>query len=215
MNLDYPLAIQRPGPHHKAWAYVNTIMGVICHSMEGYEEGAWSQLDGDAEVSWHFSIMQDGAVYQHYRLDESPWHAGSKAQNLRLIGIEHEGVKGEPLTPLQLKASVALVRWIAREARWEGLQRGVNLLEHHEVNPATQCPSGRIPWAAYTEEDDVQLRDLDQREEQILGAALPLNAGNWLSGANGNKGAQMVVGSSPRQVLITITDEDWNKAAGA
>ena len=156
-ELWYPDAIRDPAPTSKTWQLVNTFQGVILHSMEGYWPAARAMLMGSAEVSWHYSILQDGSVHAHYRLDESPWHAGSKAQNLRLIGVEHEGVKGEPLTPLQLKASVALVRWIAREARWEGLQRGTTLMEHHEVNPATQCPSGRIPWAAYTEEEAVEV----------------------------------------------------------
>ena len=96
--MEYPGATQRPGPAWKVWPTANAIAGVILHSMEGAEAGAWSVLDGPLQASWHFSVMRDGRVFQHYPLDASPWHAGSRAQNVRLVGIEHEGQAGEPLT---------------------------------------------------------------------------------------------------------------------
>lgn len=153
--MKYPEAIWQPGPTWKVWSEDNAIAGVIEHSMEGEDEGAWSVLNGDTQASWHFSVMYDGAVFQHYGLSSTPWHAGSKAQNIRLIGVEHEGRKGEPLTPAQLKASVALTRWIARQGGWR-MERGKTLFEHREVSNTT-CPNGRIPWEYYTEEDDVEV----------------------------------------------------------
>lgn len=62
------------------------------------------------------------------------------------------------------------------------------------------------------EEEDVETRDLTQREEQVLAKALPLRGANWLSGANGARGAEMVAGSSPRRVVITIPDDQWAEA---
>lgn len=150
-----PFAIQKPGPANKVWPDVNTVEGVICHSAEGYEAGLWAQLYGPA-VSWHFTVLKDGRIFQHYPLTASTWHAGSHGQNARLIGIEHEGVAGEPLTPVQLASSVGLVRWLAGVAQWGRLERGKNLFEHHEVNPSTNCPSGRIPWDKYTMEVPLQ-----------------------------------------------------------
>lgn len=131
--------------------------------MEGYEAGAWSVLDGNAQASWHFSVMQDGRVFQHYDITEGCWHAGARAANLRLIGIEHEGRSGEPFTEAQIQASTALVAWIARERGWKPV-RDATLVEHWKVPGAvTTCPNGRIPWSRY-EEDDVQIRALDQAE---------------------------------------------------
>lgn len=160
--MRYPEAIWQPGPAWKVWPERNAIAGVIEHSMEGEEEGAWSQLNGSAEVSWHFSVMYDGAVFQHYELDASPWHAGSKARNVTLIGVEHEGRKGEPLTPAQVKSSVALTRWVARQGGWR-MERHKTLFEHNEVS-STSCPNGRIPWSAYEEEELAGLRQPNQSE---------------------------------------------------
>ena len=118
--------------------------------MEGYEGGAWSQLDGNAQAAWHFSCMADGRVFQHYPIDQSPWHAGNKAGNVTLIGIEHEGVAGEALTPQQLAASKALVSWLAAECGWVATRApgSRTLYEHNEIGTTT-CPNGRIPWLEY------------------------------------------------------------------
>lgn len=161
----YPQAIVRPGPAWKLWADTNSRRGAILHSAEGYEGGLWSQLDGPAQVSWHFSILQNGDVLQHFGIDQSPWHAGNKAGNTSLIGIEHEGITGEPLTPPQLNASRALVRWLADECGWTASRQPgrMTLFEHREINPQTTCPNGRIPWVAY-EEDEVRAIPLDQAE---------------------------------------------------
>lgn len=158
MSLYYPGCVQMPGPTHKVWPEENSCDGVILHSAEGYRAGLESQLR-DAEVSWHFTVYQDGTVEQHYPLTASCWHAGSKASNVRLIGVEHEGVAGEPLTAAQLLASVALVRWLQSECGWGQLARGVNLYEHREVNSGTNCPSGRIPWERYTAPADRFTKD--------------------------------------------------------
>jgi hypothetical protein len=205
----YPEAIWYPDPTPNAYSGVNPAAGVILHSAEGYRNGLWLGIENPG-VSWHFSILYDGSVWQHHPLTSRVWHAGSEWGNENLIGIEHEGVVGEPLTPMQLKSSVALTRWIARQGGWR-MERGKTLFEHREVS-STTCPNGRIPWDAYVEEDEVNTRDLTQREEQVLGKALPLRAGDWLAGANGAQGAEMVVGSSPRRVVITIPDDQWAEA---
>lgn len=155
----YPGATWRPGPDWKTWGQTNSGAGVLLHSMEGYEAGAWSVLDGNAPASWHFSVMTDGAVYQHYDLKASCWHAGGRASNQQLIGIEHEGMKGQPLTDAQLASSVGLVRWLSQELGWE-MRRGETMLEHREApGAATTCPNGRIPWEAYVPENDPNRED--------------------------------------------------------
>lgn len=171
----YPAAVQRPGPAGKVWPDVNTVAGVICHSMQGnYDPGALSVLDDESltdnhyrAASWHFSILRDGTVIQHYALNASPFHAGNHAANARLIGIEHEGGPpdnlSEPLTAQQTVASVALVRWIAQQAGW-AMARHITLLEHNETT-STVCPSGRIPWKwYYPEEDEMDVTKLTGSE---------------------------------------------------
>jgi hypothetical protein len=115
--------------------------------MEGSWNAANQMLNGQSAVSWHFSVLKDGTVFQHYPTTSACWHSGSPANNNKYIGIEHEGKAGEPLTESQLKSSVGLVKWLAAEEGWV-LERGSTLFEHNELY-LTACPSGRIPWGYY------------------------------------------------------------------
>jgi N-acetyl-anhydromuramyl-L-alanine amidase AmpD len=151
MKLWYPAASKYHGPMFKTDGIRPWSDGVVLHSAEGYEAGMQSVLANHPENSWHFSIYKDGLVEQHYRADQYCWHA--KGGNAHLIGVEHEGVVGEPLTKLQRAASVALVRWLVAEKWIPGYDRSGQaqaLWEHNEVKgSSTACPSDRIPWAAY------------------------------------------------------------------
>jgi N-acetyl-anhydromuramyl-L-alanine amidase AmpD len=119
--------------------------------MEGAYGGALTVLTGNSQASWHFSVLKDGRVIQHYPTTAACWHAGGPVANNKFIGIEHEGRVGEALTPEQLASSVGLVRWIAQEEGWL-MARHVTMFEHNEVYN-TACPSGRIPWEAYVPDD--------------------------------------------------------------
>ena len=178
--MRYPEAIWYPDPTPNVYSGVNPAAGVICHSAEGYRNGLWIGIE-QPSVSWHFSILYDGSVWQHHDLTSRVWHAGSAWGNQNLIGIEHEGLIGEPLTPAQVKASVTLTRWIARQGGWR-MERGKTLFEHNEVS-STSCPNDRIPWEAYVEEDGVELRALTQSEaiSKVLEAAQAVgpDEGQW------------------------------------
>jgi len=143
----YPWAAAEPGPNWKTGAgdgrTVRDNKGAVLHSAEGYLEGAVSVLHGPRQASWHFTLCQDGRVFQHYPLEAITWHAG--AANDDYVGIEHEGVAGQPLTPPQIEAGVNLLKWIALQDDWPAFERSVTLFEHNEFM-ATSCPSGRIPW---------------------------------------------------------------------
>ena len=151
---NYPPALQRPGPATSTGRYLNgasqnAMAGALLHSAEGGEAGLWERLDSGV-VSWPFSILKSGVVLQHYPIEAVCWHAGSRQWNECLIGIEHEGKAGEPLTAVQLFSSVMLVRWLAHECGWAPSRVAPQTLyEHREVNPSTACPSGRIPWWEY------------------------------------------------------------------
>ena len=160
--MNYPPAVQRSGPGWKTGyppIYKNGGRGVVCHSMVGSYAGAMNRLASQDRASWHFSVTKAGTVYQHYRVDEITWHAGSPRWNQALIGIEHEGGapgnESEPLTPAQRDASVALVRWLSQQCGFP-LVRRVGLWEHNELYQ-TACPSGRIPWQFYEEEEEMAI----------------------------------------------------------
>lgn len=151
MSVWYPSAERYDGPAWKVNGVTNRSEGVVLHSMEGSYGGALTVLTGNSQASWHFSVLKDGRVIQHYPTTSACWHAGSPVANNKFIGIEHEGRVGEALTPEQLASSVGLVRWIAQEEGWL-MARHVTMFEHNEVYN-TACPSGRIPWEAYVPDD--------------------------------------------------------------
>jgi hypothetical protein len=160
--MNYPTAHAVPGPPAKQNGGINRCTGVVCHSMVGSYAAALGELKNpERRASWHYSVLQNGAVIAHYADEAQTWHAGSAFNNFT-IGIEHEGGLGpynEPLTPRQTDASVSLVRWLA-QAHGFPLVRQKGLWEHREVSDKpTACPSGRIPWEKYplpppVEEDD-------------------------------------------------------------
>ena len=170
----YPAAIWMPGPDWKTEPGSRVPSGVVHHSAVGYRAGLLSVLHGTRRASWHFSVLQDGTVWQHYDTTQIAWHA--QGANPKCVGCEHEGgfsPANEPLTPAQLAASIDLTRWLGHEHNFR-LQRaggpGQTLWEHNDWWPATSCPSGRIPWARYTEEDDMADEQLTIAILRALGA---------------------------------------------
>ena len=156
----YPLATVHAGPAWKQYSGRNPNKGIVGHSAEGYRAGLLAEIGNpNRRAAWHFSVMKDGDVFQHYPISAilahgADWGGDNDGANANgeLIAIEHEGVAGEALTPAQRDASVALVRWIAQQGRWEP-SRTTNktLWEHRELSDeGTACPSNRIPWAYYT-----------------------------------------------------------------
>jgi hypothetical protein len=155
---------RRPGPGWKQGygtgdRTLAQIEGVVDHSMEGSQAGAYSVLDGPAQSSWTFSLPKFSEPVQHYRLEKITWHAGlpgdrrhdtSLIGNLTLVGKEHEGKAGEPWTENQVywsaKIDVALRELCpAFGANPPTLRK--NMWEHRWLS-ATSCPSGRNPWHA-------------------------------------------------------------------
>jgi N-acetyl-anhydromuramyl-L-alanine amidase AmpD len=139
-----------PGPAANQYADENACEGVVLHSAEGHFSAGNTPIGlmVSRDVSWHFTVFEDGRVQQHFPLSASCWHSGGlHGENRRLIGVEHEGV-GTPLTAPQLASSLVLVRWLAEVCGWGPLARRVNLWEHNEIS-STTCPNGRIPWERY------------------------------------------------------------------
>ena len=155
---------KRPGPSWKVGygtgdRRLGEIEGVVDHSEEGSQAGAYTVLDGPEQSSWTFSLPKVGEPIQHYSLEQITWHAGlpgdrrqdtSLIGNLTLVGKEHEGKAGEPWTQNQVywsaKIDVALRQLCpAFGANPPTLRK--NMWEHRWLS-ATSCPSGRNPWNA-------------------------------------------------------------------
>ena len=163
--MRYPEAIWEPGPPENVYAGKNACDGVILHSAEGRWSDTYRPADTmrQSAVSWQFTVEQTGAVLQHYDLDSICWHAGTA--NRSKVGVEHEGRKGEPLTPLQLKASIRLVQWIGAQKGWKPEYRKT-IFPHFDFS-ATTCPNSRIPWDLYVQGEDVDVRIVSDQSEAI------------------------------------------------
>lgn len=162
MTLWAPFAQRVHGPPVKV-GYPESASGPkrgdVKHSAEGGWDGIHAVLaDLSRQASWQFSVGYD-CIEQHYPYIAHCWHAGDTdddggvAANIDLVGIEHLGVAGTPLTDYQVAATVQISEWCAEQEGITGFARypeqaGVwTLAEHNEVsNVATACPSGRIPW---------------------------------------------------------------------
>ena len=134
--------------------------GAVLHSAEGKNWDVIHDLLASQlrRASWTFTIGYD-RIEQHYPFRSHCWHAGDTDDdggvraNIELVGIEVQGVAGEPLTAFQVEAEVAINRWCAEQegfrrfARYPTQQGVWTLVEHNEVSDTpTACPSGRIPW---------------------------------------------------------------------
>lgn len=117
-----------------------TVGLVVIHTMVGSLLSASGRFgDPSAQVSAHYGIDLDGAVYQWVDEDSTAYHAGDWGVNLRSVGIEHaddgdyNGVRPDAL----YTASAELVRDICT-------RRGIpidrtHIVGHREVH-ATACP---------------------------------------------------------------------------
>lgn len=96
---------------------------------DGVERLFTNRLDWDAhpyyqrirglEVSAHFFIRRDGEVVQFVSCDERAWHAGASSWHGRdncndfSVGVELEGLEGEPFDRPQYEALAPLLRSLA------------------------------------------------------------------------------------------------------
>ena len=152
-----PEVIERPSPNHDARPPATAPDMLILHytGMVSGEVALARLCDGEARVSAHYVIDEDGAIYRLVAEDRRAWHAGVSCWcgdhdiNGRSIGVEvvnpgHEF--GYRLFPeVQMAAVVALCRDIV--ARHPILPRHV--LGHADVAWARRHDPGELfDWAA-------------------------------------------------------------------
>jgi hypothetical protein len=173
--MRYPNATWRPGPAEKQGypgAGVRTGKGAVLHSMEGSLAGGLGELDKpERRASWAFSNPKVGPLLQHYEAEAVTWHGGGIQANTQFIGIEHEGMAGQPLTENQIVNVVGLLRWLAEVEAWPGFVRFLTLWEHRDMtrfgSAPTACPSGRIPWERIIGDLEVPMSKILTPEEAL------------------------------------------------
>lgn len=122
---------------------------VVIHLMDGTLGGTTSWfMNPRSDVSAHFGIGKDGELVQYVNLGDTAWHAGgSFGNNLRSVGIEHEGYsKDTDLWPLPMLEKSAQLTALLR------LMFDISASEvrpHSDFNPAHACPGPRFDWGKY------------------------------------------------------------------
>ncbi|MBO0702045.1 MAG: N-acetylmuramoyl-L-alanine amidase [Actinobacteria bacterium] len=136
-----------------------------------------------SQVSYHYLVDEAGRIFRVVPEQNTSWHAGTWAMNLRSIGICHPVDGGGTATRL---ASVALTADICR--RFAIPVDGNHILPHRAIVP-TACP-GSLPMAEWIadvaregvtgppqedEEDEVSLQIIGTREDGAPNELLHLN----------------------------------------
>lgn len=73
------------------------------------------------QVSAHFYVRRDGALWQFVSCDDRAWHAGASSWRGRAncnddsVGIELEGLEGQPFEPAQYEALAAVCAALAQQ----------------------------------------------------------------------------------------------------
>lgn len=100
------------------------------------------------QVSAHFFIGRDGALWQFVSCDARAWHAGTSAWRGRAncnddsVGIELEGLEGDPFEPAQYEALAALAAAIAQRYPI------AHVAGHEHIAPGRkQDPGPGFDWA--------------------------------------------------------------------
>jgi AmpD protein len=106
----------------------------------------YAQLEG-LRVSAHFLVRRDGTLLQFVSCDERAWHAGASRWRGRegcndwSVGIEMEGLEGEPFERAQYRALVRLLRALARRYPI------AEVVGHEHVAPGRKHdPGARFDW---------------------------------------------------------------------
>jgi N-acetylmuramoyl-L-alanine amidase len=105
--------------------------------------------DPAVEVSAHYLIGGDGAVWQMVQERERAWHAGVGEWhgvddiNSRSIGIELDNRGDHPFSEMQMASLEKLMSGVM--ARWSIRPDGV--IGHSDMSPGRKCdPGGRFDW---------------------------------------------------------------------
>ncbi len=113
-----------------------------------WEEHPYFQQIRGLEVSAHFYIRRDGALWQFVSCDQRAWHAGASSHKGRdncndfSIGIELEGLEGDAFEPTQYETLASLCSAIS--ARYPI----TDIAGHQHIAPGRkQDPGPGFDWA--------------------------------------------------------------------
>lgn len=156
-----------PSPNHGPRPAGAAVTLVVLHSIslppgqyggDGVERLFTNRLDTGAhpyyarleglQVSAHFFLRRDGALLQFVSCDDRAWHAGASQWKGRpncndySVGIELEGLEGEPFETVQYTRLAALLRALQRR------HGAFDVAGHEHVAPGRKAdPGAGFDWA--------------------------------------------------------------------
>jgi AmpD protein len=101
-------------------------------------------------VSAHFVVRRDGAAVQFVSTDHRAWHAGVSQWRGRdncndfSIGIELEGLEGDPFEPAQYLALTALLRALTRRYPLRAIAGHEHVAPGRKQDPGPGFDWGRL-----------------------------------------------------------------------
>lgn len=114
-----------------------TIDRIVCHWIVGKLESADVTFQNTTRnTSAHYGVGDD-EVHGYVKEEDTAYHAGVWAMNLRSLGIEHEGGPDLPISEETYKTSAKLIGELCKKYNIP-LDRE-HIIKHNEVR-ATQCP---------------------------------------------------------------------------
>ena len=132
---------------------------IVIHIIVGSLKSAGITF-GDPHItpnrSAHYGVGRGGIVHQYVREQDTAFHAGivdaptaklvkerpGRNPNSYTIGIEHEGMPGDPWPQVQFETSAALVAEVA--TRWDIPFDRHHVLMHREIRASKSCPGSWI-----------------------------------------------------------------------
>lgn len=125
------------------------VLELFCNALD-WEAHPYYATIRDIKVSAHFFVRRNGELWQLVSCDDRAWHAGKSAYRGRTdcnddsIGIELEGVEGEPFVPAQYECLEALAAALA--SRYPI----AHVAGHEHIAPGRKGdPGAGFDWAAF------------------------------------------------------------------
>jgi len=123
---------------------------VLHHTGDDRPEDALATLTSSLrEVSAHYLVTRDGAIWQLVDERQRAWHAGASYWggnadlNSASIGIELDNNGREPFPDVQIEALIRLLQDVTQRQRIPP----ANILGHSDIAPRRKVdPSGLFPW---------------------------------------------------------------------
>ena len=136
-------SISLPPGHYGGDDVAALFLGELQHHAHPYYE----QLQG-LRVSAHFFVRRNGDLLQFVDCDQRAWHAGASCYRGRSrcnddsIGIELEGLEGDPFEPAQYDALVHLARALVQR------YPVAHIAGHEHIAPGRKAdPGAAFDWA--------------------------------------------------------------------